>query len=159
MPSDTISAKACETISTKVNVKQCSLCQGDTEYHCRTCGQNLCPTCKNKHNLRLDTKRKHHNPILYRAKFKSFFKIERCATHPDQVYEWYCETCDLPVCLHCNEHKQHKLQNIGTIYDDKRKKNEESVFNIRNDILYPTQALHAAVKKDITNLKKGIFFS
>ena len=79
-----------------------------------------------------------------------------CATHPDQVYEMYCETCDLSVCLHCDQHKQHKLQNIGTLYEDKRKQNEETMFNIRNEILYPTQALHVAVKKNITNCQKDL---
>ena len=120
---ETISTKASESISTKFNVKQCSLCQGDTEYHCRTCKQNLCPSCKTKHNLRLDTK--HHNVILYREKFNFSFKIEMCATHLDQVYEMYCKTCDLPVCLHCDQHKQHKLQNIGTIYEDSENKTKK----------------------------------
>ena len=119
---ESISTKASETISTKVNVKQCSLYQGDTEYHCGTCDQNLCLPCKNKHNLRMDTK--HHNVILYREKLNSF-KIEMCATHPDQVYEMYCETCDLPVCLHCDQHKQHNLQNIRTIYEDSENKTKK----------------------------------
>ena len=58
---------------TQVHVKQCSQCQGNTEYHCRTCRQNKCPSCKRTHTISLDTK--DHNVTLYREKFSSFYKI------------------------------------------------------------------------------------
>nr|XP_022337229.1 uncharacterized protein LOC111133282 isoform X1 [Crassostrea virginica]XP_022337230.1 uncharacterized protein LOC111133282 isoform X1 [Crassostrea virginica]XP_022337231.1 uncharacterized protein LOC111133282 isoform X1 [Crassostrea virginica]XP_022337232.1 uncharacterized protein LOC111133282 isoform X1 [Crassostrea virginica]XP_022337233.1 uncharacterized protein LOC111133282 isoform X1 [Crassostrea virginica]XP_022337235.1 uncharacterized protein LOC111133282 isoform X1 [Crassostrea virg len=43
-------------ISTQVSVKHCSLCQGDTEYYCYGCRQDLCIQCKELHVIDLSTK-------------------------------------------------------------------------------------------------------
>nr|XP_022286525.1 uncharacterized protein LOC111099508 [Crassostrea virginica]XP_022286526.1 uncharacterized protein LOC111099508 [Crassostrea virginica] len=55
-------------ISTQVSVKHCSLCQGDTEYYCHGCQQDLCIQCKNLHVVDLDTK--HHEVTSYAEKMK-----------------------------------------------------------------------------------------
>ena len=145
--------------STHVHVKQCSLCQGDTEYHCRTCNLNLCPPCKRIHTISLDTK--DHNVTLYRERFSSFYKNETCATHPGQVYETYCETCDLPVCLHCRKHTHHKLLGIRTVYDDTRKQNEKVITNIRSETLFYANSLKngfkTIVKNDVSACRTKIF--
>ena len=140
------------SISPHVTVSQCSQCQGDTEYHCRTCRQTLCPLCKRTHTLSLDTK--DHDVTLYREKFNSMDIREMCATHPDQVYEMYCETCELPVCSHCPEHIQHKLQHIRTVYENKQKQNYDIVSNIRSSTLYTTQVLFIGMQAAFTSCKK-----
>ncbi|XP_022288140.2 uncharacterized protein LOC111100486 isoform X2 [Crassostrea virginica] len=55
-------------ISTQVSVKHCSLCQGDTEYYCYGCQQDLCIQCKKLHVVDLSTK--HHIVTSYTEKMK-----------------------------------------------------------------------------------------
>ncbi|XP_078311334.1 uncharacterized protein LOC144617791 isoform X2 [Crassostrea virginica] len=55
-------------ISTQVSVKHCSLCQGDTEYYCFKCQQDLCIQCKKLHVIDLSTK--HHKVTSYTEKMK-----------------------------------------------------------------------------------------
>ncbi|XP_078341500.1 uncharacterized protein LOC111100486 isoform X1 [Crassostrea virginica] len=55
-------------ISTQVSVKHCSLCQGDTEYYCYKCQQDLCIQCKKLHVVDLSTK--HHIVTSYTEKMK-----------------------------------------------------------------------------------------
>ena len=137
------------TISPYVNVCQCSQCQGDTEYYCKTCELNLCPPCKSTHTMSLDTKE--HHVTVYREKFKSLYKSEMCAKHPDQVYKMYCDTCELPFCRCCTEHRQHKQQTIKTTYEIKRKENRDILINIRSESLYKARSLSENVVKK--NLK------
>ncbi|XP_078327820.1 uncharacterized protein LOC144623258 [Crassostrea virginica] len=55
-------------ICTQVSVKQCSLCQGDTEYYCYGCRQDFCIQCKKLHVIDLSTK--HHIVTRYTEKMK-----------------------------------------------------------------------------------------
>nr|XP_022288007.1 uncharacterized protein LOC111100420 [Crassostrea virginica] len=55
-------------ISTQVSVKHCSLCQGDTEYYCYKCQQDLCNQCRKLHVIDLSTK--HHEVTSYTEKMK-----------------------------------------------------------------------------------------
>ncbi|XP_078320132.1 uncharacterized protein LOC111101947 [Crassostrea virginica] len=55
-------------ISAQVSVKHCSLCQGDTEYYCYKCQQDLCIQCKKLHVVDLSTK--HHTVTSYAEKMK-----------------------------------------------------------------------------------------
>nr|XP_022303443.1 uncharacterized protein LOC111110995 [Crassostrea virginica] len=55
-------------IITQVNVKHCSLCQGDTEYYCYKCQQDLCIQCKKLHVIDLSSK--HHTVTSYAEKMK-----------------------------------------------------------------------------------------
>ena len=122
------------SISSKVSVRQCSRCQRDTEYHCRTSDLNLCPPCKWIHTISLGTK--DHNVTLYREKFNSSYKREMCVKHPGQIYEMYCEVSDLPVCFYCVEESQKELRNVRAVYEMKRKQNEEIISSIRRESLY-----------------------
>lgn len=80
-----------------------------------------------------------------------------CATHPDQVYNIYCESCDLPICLHCTEHSNHRQQNARTVYENKRKQNEKELINIRSETLYSTQALRVGIKSNVTRTPQKLF--
>ncbi|XP_078312215.1 uncharacterized protein LOC111133292 isoform X2 [Crassostrea virginica] len=55
-------------ISTQVSVKHCSLCQGDTEYYCYGCRQDLCIQCKKLHVIDLGTT--NHEVTRYIEKMK-----------------------------------------------------------------------------------------
>ena len=72
-----------------------------------------------------------------------------CAKHPDQFYEKYCDTCELPFCRCCTEHRQHKQQNIKTKYKIKRKENRDILINIRSESLYNARSVSRNVVKKI----------
>ena len=55
-------------ICTKVSVKHCSLCQGDTDYYCYGCRQDLCIQCRKLHVIDLSSK--HHIVTSYTEKMK-----------------------------------------------------------------------------------------
>ena len=56
-------------INTQVSVEHCSLCQGDTEYYCYGCRQDLCIQCKKLHVV--DLCLKHHKVTSYVEKMKN----------------------------------------------------------------------------------------
>ncbi|XP_078312183.1 uncharacterized protein LOC111133295 isoform X2 [Crassostrea virginica] len=56
-------------ISTQVSVKHCSLCQGDTEYYCYGCQQDLCIQCKKLHVIDLSTKNHEVTRYIERMKY------------------------------------------------------------------------------------------
>ena len=56
-------------ISTQVSVKHCSLCQGDTEYYCYGCRQDLCIQCKKLHVIDLSTKNHEVTRYIERMKY------------------------------------------------------------------------------------------
>nr|XP_022307567.1 uncharacterized protein LOC111113566 [Crassostrea virginica] len=55
-------------ICTQISIKHCSLCQGDTEYYCYGCQQDLCIQCKKLHVIDLSTK--DHEVTSYTEKMK-----------------------------------------------------------------------------------------
>ena len=136
------------SITTKVNVSQCFQCPGATEYHCRTCGQNLCPQCKKTHTLSLDTK--HHCVVVYKNKHNTVPKAENCAHHTHGVYEMFCELCHLPVCFWCRKHRKHKLLNIKSACENKQNLYNRNFLDIRSEILYNAQVLLATIQSEFT---------
>ena len=102
----------------------------------------------------LDTK--NHHVTLYREQFKSFYKCEMCATHPNKVYEMYCKTCDLPICPQCTEHRHHRQQKIRIAYKEKREQNENILINIRSETLYKAYGLDFRLEK-IVNSEIAIY--
>lgn len=142
------------SINSQLNVSKCFLCQGDTKYHCKTCVLNLCPLCKSKHNLSLDTE--NHNVVLYKYKDNIPFNHERCATHPDQIYERYCEPCNHPVCYFCEEHTTHRIHPLRTAYEEKRRDANKLLLDIENRIILQTSLLNTEIRSDFSVCQKKI---
>lgn len=136
-----------DTCSSMINIKQCFQCQGDTTCFCNTCKKELCVKCKERHVIDLDTK--HHNVSIYREKFNNLRKHIMCAEHPDNICEMYCEPCDLPVCIHCRNHREHIKMTILTVYENKRKQQHQNIFNIRSETLYNIRALRTGIQTDV----------
>lgn len=141
-----------------IKIKQCVKCQGNTICFCNTCKKELCVKCKERHIIDLDTK--HHNVSIYREKFNNLRKHKKCAEHPETICEMYCEPCDLPVCIHCRNHREHTKITILTVYENKRKQQKLNIFNIRSVILYNIRALRTeiqtGVKLDVAGCQKNI---
>ena len=143
-----------QNYSSQINVKICSYCKEATMYHCHTCQQDLCRHCKESHTINLDTKQ--HDVTVYRERMKYTPKREVCASHPRQVYEMYCESCNTPFCVSCKEHKNHETLNLRTAYEDKRKKHYEKIGKLKDDTLYSLQILRLGLKSDIRDDAKTI---
>ncbi|XP_056003831.1 uncharacterized protein LOC125662105 [Ostrea edulis] len=134
-------------LSTQLKVRQCSQCQGDTEFYCNTCKRDLCLQCKEKHVIDLHTK--HHDVVIYREKFNYIPRQEICVRHPDRFYEMFCQSCELSVCFRCLEHRKHQILDIRTAYQTKRQQHREIIDNIRSETLYNCRVLLAGIQTDI----------
>ena len=143
-----------------MNMKQCALCQGYTEYYCHSCQKDLCQHCKAVHVIDLETK--HHEVTFYREKSNYIPIQEKCVIHPYMIYDKYCEFCEVPVCGACSDHRpqgrgQHKPIGIRTAYQTKRQQNKGKVHIIRSETLYYghilLRKLRSDVNTDIQNYK------
>ncbi|XP_056003830.1 uncharacterized protein LOC125672861 [Ostrea edulis] len=134
-------------LSTQLKVRQCSQCQGDTEFYCNTCKRDLCLQCKEKHVIDLHIK--HHDVVIYREKFNYIPRQEICVRHPDRFYEMFCQSCELSVCFRCLEHRKHQILDIRTAYQTKRQQHREIIDTIRSETLYNCRVLLAGIQTDI----------
>ena len=146
-------------ISTQVSVKHCSLCQGDTEYYCYGCRQDLCIQCKKLHVIDLSTK--NHKVTSYVEKMKYPPKIIVRSKDPFQVkpgrsedqkqvvcsvFQDYnnLEACGISMCDPCLEYKPYiPLTNEqmsflkGSRRDEKeRQQYSEMIHYLRNENIY-----------------------
>ena len=111
-------------------------------YICCTCGINICPLCKDKHD-------KKHNIINYED--KNFI----CNKH-NEAFIMYCYNCKVNICLSCqNMHKNHKTIFFGEINPDIHKiKNELKELRKEIDIFNnKTNDIIKQLKKVMDNLE------
>ncbi|XP_061167221.1 uncharacterized protein LOC133176065 [Saccostrea echinata] len=132
---------------TQCKVRECSQCQGDTEFYCKTCKHDLCLLCKENYVLDLDTL--HHEVVIYREKNDHISKQEPCVRHPNRFYKMYCHSCNLSICFQCTGHRKHKLLDIRTAYKTKRKQQREIIHSIRSETICSNYFLLSGIKADI----------
>ncbi|XP_062581862.1 uncharacterized protein LOC134243633, partial [Saccostrea cucullata] len=143
-------------------VRQCSECKGNTEYFCNTCKQDLCLQCKERHVINPNIE--HHDLVLYREKYKSLTKQERCERHPDKLYDRYCLSCEVPVCVQCteyrdirmlpflfllNKHRTHEMLDLRPAYETNRRKYRGIIRKTRSDTIYNSCFLLSKIKTDL----------
>ncbi|XP_048747642.2 E3 ubiquitin-protein ligase TRIM71-like [Ostrea edulis] len=133
--------------TTQCKVRQCSQCQGDTEFYCNTCKRDLCLQCKEKHVIDLHTK--YHDVVIYREKFKCVPLRETCVRHTNRKYRKFCDQCKYSVCKRCIEHRTHALKSLRTTYRTKRQQHREIIHTIRSDTIYNCRVFLAGIKNDI----------
>ncbi|XP_056004125.1 uncharacterized protein LOC125661048 [Ostrea edulis] len=133
--------------STQLKVRQCSRCQGNTEFYCSTCTRDMCLQCKEKHVIDLDTK--HHDVVVYREKFKRVPLRATCVRHPNRKYRMFCDQCNYSVCKRCTDHRTHVLVDLRTAYQTKRQQHREIIDNIRSETLYNRRVLLSGIQTDI----------
>ena len=107
----------------QVSVKHCSQCAGDTEYYCHRCRLDLCRHCMENH-LYTDG----HYVTIYRGKFTYRQIKEKCKFHPKKPLNFYCDTCSIPICIKCEKHENHTIQNILRTYDDLSRKHRSIII-------------------------------
>ena len=130
-----------------LKVKQCFQCEGFTGYYCHNCNHGLCFSCKLVHIASFETRS--HYVTLYREKFDTLLKQERCVKDEDRNYDKFCTKCDIPVCFHCRKHRTHNQTNIRTEYKNKRNKNKDIFIKIRSEFLLNARALSFSIKSDV----------
>nr|XP_034310329.1 uncharacterized protein LOC105330472 [Crassostrea gigas]XP_034310330.1 uncharacterized protein LOC105330472 [Crassostrea gigas]XP_034310331.1 uncharacterized protein LOC105330472 [Crassostrea gigas]XP_034310332.1 uncharacterized protein LOC105330472 [Crassostrea gigas]XP_034310333.1 uncharacterized protein LOC105330472 [Crassostrea gigas]XP_034310334.1 uncharacterized protein LOC105330472 [Crassostrea gigas]XP_034310335.1 uncharacterized protein LOC105330472 [Crassostrea gigas] len=135
-----------ETASTPCKVHQCSKCTGDTEYYCVSCPCDLCPQCKENHVKDLQTI--DHDVVSHRDKIIYIPTQEICVRHSSHVYIKYCEPCQVPVCYHCTQHRNHRQLVITTSYNTKRQQHRGTIHTIRSEALFYRPVLLPRIKTD-----------
>ncbi|XP_065929561.1 uncharacterized protein [Magallana gigas] len=135
-----------ETASIPCKVHQCSKCLGDTEYYCVSCLCDLCPKCKENHVKDLQTI--DHDVVSHRDKLNYIPTQEICVRHPSHVYRRYCEPCQVPVCYHCTQHRNHRQLAITTSYNTKRQQHRGTIHTIRSEALFYRPVLLLRIKTD-----------
>ncbi|XP_056008488.1 uncharacterized protein LOC125660935 [Ostrea edulis] len=138
-------------LSTQLKVRQCSQCQGDTEFHCNTCKRDMCLRCKEKHVINLDTI--YHDVVIYRDKYNYSPTQEIVVRHPDR-FDFGISSREL-----CNSvstlfrlapmYTDINLQDNRTTYQKKRQQHREIIDNIRSETLYNCRVLLAGIQTDI----------
>uniref|UniRef100_K1RKZ0 Tripartite motif-containing protein 2 n=1 Tax=Magallana gigas TaxID=29159 RepID=K1RKZ0_MAGGI len=135
-----------ETASIPCKVHLCSKCPGDTAYYCVSCPCDLCPQCKENHVKDLQTI--DHDVVSHRDKINYIPTQEICVRHPSHVYKNYCEPCQVPVCFHCTQHRNHRQLVITTSYNTKRQQYRGTIHTIRSEALFYRPVLLPRIKTD-----------
>ena len=130
-------------ISTQVSVKHCSLCQGDTEYYCYGCRQDLCIQCKKLHVVDLSTK--HHTVTSYLEKMKYPPKKKQSSQsqNPKQVIS--ARPRD-PEHVPFTEHRLHEF--LPPVYlsplersEIQRRQYSDRIYHLRGETIYYRRVL------------------
>ena len=142
-------------ISTQVSVKHCSLCQGDTEYYCYKCRQDLCFQCKKLHVIDLSTK--HHIVTSYTEKMKYPLKPVKTlkSQDPKQVISARSQDPDNhePCVMHFIEYKPHTF--IPPVWlsplersEIQRRQFSDRIYHLRGETIYYRSVLLEGLRHD-----------
>lgn len=157
-------------INSKVHVKRCFNCQGDTEYYCHSCKRDLCYQCKNDHYLKKDTYT--HYLTLYRERYQYPLQDVTCAKHGDHTnirneqtkpayeeefkYDVYCRNCEVPICFHCSDHRHHRTADIKVAHKEKIQENRKHVHNITAEITFTLHVLQNRLRTKVKTCQSQI---
>nr|XP_022288143.1 uncharacterized protein LOC111100487 [Crassostrea virginica]XP_022288144.1 uncharacterized protein LOC111100487 [Crassostrea virginica] len=143
------------SISTQVSVKHCSLCQGDTEYYCYKCQQDLCIQCKKLHVIDLSTK--HHEVTSYTEKMKYPPKQVKSSSYqdPKQVISARSqdpdnhELCVMPFIGHRPKKSQLPLWLSPFERSEiQRQQYSDRIYRLRGETIYYRSVLLEGLKHD-----------
>nr|XP_006812362.1 PREDICTED: tripartite motif-containing protein 2-like [Saccoglossus kowalevskii] len=85
-------------------VQKCEGCQRDPmTTHCIDCAVGLCDICISTHK-RLPFSKSHKLMSLQTYKAANTAAVQPpvyCGSHPGNQLKFYCDTCDVPICLEC----------------------------------------------------------
>ncbi|XP_002737346.1 E3 ubiquitin-protein ligase TRIM71-like [Saccoglossus kowalevskii] len=88
-------------------VQKCGGCQqGSVTTYCIDCAVGLCDNCTLPHK-QLPCTKSHHVMSLQAYEAAMIADIASvqppvyCSSHPDNQLKFYCDSCDIPICLEC----------------------------------------------------------
>ena len=112
----------------------CSQCDDPTaKFHCDTCAKALCPQCKAKHLK--DKATRHHVVVEYAKKLDpKYLAALVCHSHNTSDPEFWCNTCDVPICISCitEKHNGHHFSKITVKLSQKRDEMLEETKALRD---------------------------
>ena len=105
-----------------LNPIPCEICDNPAaKFHCNTCGDALCETCKIRHLRSKGTR--HHVIVPYAQKLNpKYLAGLSCHTHHGSAPEFWCDTCSVPICIPCitGKHRGHHFSDITRFLSEKR---------------------------------------
>ncbi|XP_070547938.1 tripartite motif-containing protein 2-like [Ptychodera flava] len=129
----------------------CEICEGEEVSHkCLDCCQFLCGGCERAHRkIKATSWHKVISMNEYTGAKSARFEANRppcCSTHPGCVLQFYCDTCNVPVCLACTvvDHRvpEHLHRNLDVAFQEylcqltdivAELKAKEDVINVRSE--------------------------
>ncbi|XP_078320743.1 uncharacterized protein LOC144617643 [Crassostrea virginica] len=162
-------------ICTQVSVKHCSLCQGDTEYYCYKCQQDLCIQCKKLHVVDLSTK--HHKVTSYTEKRKYPPKpvkssqskdpkqvISAQSQNPKQVKRWLSGDTKQVISAQSQDHDNHEPKKfIPPVWlsplelsEIQRQQYSRRIYHLRGETIYYKSVLFERLRYDRTTGHKAV---
>lgn len=110
------------------DVVRCMYCQKYAPYHCKTCGVEMCKTCKDSHKK--DQNFSNHVIVSY---FERETARVRCRYHHTRFYTQGCKKCGIPICPECKmSHLQHKVTDIITVCKNADLKVQNGLTDMQN---------------------------
>ena len=137
-------------ISTQLSIRHCSLCQGNTEYYCLGCHQDLCIQCKETHVIDLSTKG--HKILSYLEKKKYQPKLEQSADQ--DVFRSPVKQKMPSTDPSLNQDVFRSPVPISPLerVEINRRQFSEIIFHIRSETIYDRCAMLEVIKRDIPNI-------
>nr|XP_022336322.1 uncharacterized protein LOC111132791 [Crassostrea virginica] len=145
-------------ISTQVNVKHCSLCQGDTEYYCYGCRQDLCIQCKKLHVIDLSTKNHEVTRYIERMKYPPKDESEESGG-PDsrdsnkQVKSARSGKSEQVMCVRSRDPVTRPVwlspSERSEIHEIERRQYSERISYLRGEIIYNRLVMLKGVRQDL----------
>lgn len=125
------------------DILRCDVCdEPDHPFHCDICQVNLCRVCVGDHLLDLNGR---HQIVPFEERgFALIYSI--CQKHLSKQCELHCESCDIPICVHCfssGNHQNHRIVDAKSFFDRKK-------VDIQND-LQEFETIVSIKYKDIVN--------
>ena len=126
------------------------------KFHCDTCGKALCGQCKENHTK--DKGTRHHTVVEYANKLNpKYLSGLLCHTHNTTNPEFWCDTCNVPICISCitEKHKGHTVSKITAILSQQRDAMREEMKALRdNTVGRWEEALNQAKQFTADHLQK-----
>ena len=115
----------------------CDSCRENTSVaYCIECTDFLCKRCWDAHQI-LRSSRTHSSFTLEEAHTMSRDRLTKlipsfthsCQDHTDQQLKYYCQQCNIPVCIECTiiNHKDHPVTEVSKQVDSNKATVHESI--------------------------------
>nr|XP_022337263.1 uncharacterized protein LOC111133295 [Crassostrea virginica] len=152
-------------ISTQVSVKHCYLCQGDTEYYCYGCRQDLCIQCKELHVIDLSTKNHEVTRYIERMKYPPKDESEESGD-PDsrdsskQVKSARSGNSEQVMCVRSRDPVPLPVvlspSERSGIHEIERRQYSESIHYLRGETIYNQLVMLKGVRHDLKTGHKAV---
>ena len=123
-------------------------CNNPTKYHCNTCGENLCSTCKQTHLQNTNTK--HHSVVEYTKRLTpGSLSSLLCHDHDGKECICWCQTCEKAACIDCvtKSHRGHQFTELETVLQERRVSLQEELKYLESNDLKEWRGLMIEARK------------